>query len=184
MKNFSAILFIALAFVTFSCNKVDDLKKINIDTDVQHNASIVIKTPSGKLEPKTAFDIGEKIKLSANGDFSKYPNDKINSLTIKSVKLVFSGYTGDKSGELEGKISIDGLANIAADITKFNVKNASDNKTEIVVPFTEGELSTIASSLKSSKELGISFKGTAYNAPMSFNLDYKVEVGAEIQVVK
>lgn len=183
MKLINTLLFSVLSIFIFSCDKVDDLKTVNIDTDVEHNASIVINTVSGNVEPTTAFNINEKIELQSNADFSQYGDDKIKSISIKSIKLVFSNYTGEATGELEGTISFNGIADLEADLQKFNVKDASDNQNEIAIPFTEGQLSDIANKLKSSESLEIIFDGTAYNAPMSFDMDYKVEVGAEIEIL-
>ena len=184
MKLFKTFLVSLLTLSIFSCDKVDDLKTVNINTDVEHNASIVISTASGNVEPTTAFDINETIELNSNSDFSKYNDDKINSLTIKSIKLVFSNFTGEPDGELEGTFKFSGgNLVIDADLAKFNVKNASDDASQIEIPFTEDELTSISSLFRANEKLEIEFAGTAYKAPMSFDMDYKIEVGAEIEIL-
>lgn len=183
MKKLNLLFFALLSTFLFSCEKIDDLKTIEFDTNVEHNASIVINTLSGNVEPTTAFNINEEIKLENNGDFSQYADDRIDAITVKKITLVFSNYTGEATGELEGVISFSGITGISADLTKFNVKDASDNQTAIEVPFTEGELTQIADALKNNQQLGIVFEGTAYDAPMSFDMDYDVEVGASIEIL-
>ncbi len=173
MKNIIKLtIAFTLLFSFSSCEKIDELTDVKFNSTITQHLSLNIGNTAGEPE---LFNEQLIIKLTeADGDLADYLN-YLKDIEVKKLNYKITDFSGDEEGIITANFTIGGTTLFSH--TDMNVKAAADSG-EIFNVDDISDLSSIASSLLSSKQISTSFTGQATtNSPMNFKIVITLELG-------
>ncbi len=178
MKIFLKIgaLALAVAFVGSSCEKLDELTTLAIDTELSEKTIIDIQDTGD-----VSYSMTQTFEASSNEDLKDYM-DKLTTIEITTIQYKVSNYTGADDGAFEGTLKFAAIP-YALEMPYTEVKDAMENDVVTTIRATEDQLADISALFLDGQPVDVEFAGTGYNAPMKFDLKLilKVQAKAEIE---
>ncbi len=160
-----------VALVLTSCDLFGDLDDINFETDFSASYNVSVTNDSAKLD--------KIINLKDDPDIQKY-QDKLKEVTIDSVILSVSDYTGVANNKLNGSVKYSEVTSTSpilfATITNLALENGA--KTKIIA--APAVIAAAQAIMKDKKEIKVYLRGkTTGTANFTLNVKYYVTVKAE-----
>ncbi len=176
------ILGLATAVVALfaSCEELENLKTLSVNSSLNHTENIAIPTDGNALD--TVNYQNTDTLLLDDPDLSEY--DKIKSVGVTDISFVVSSYQGDPNGKLEGEMRFPGITAAGYAMEVPNMKDASDNASTFSISVPASDIETLNSYLQSNGMIIMQMAGTAFNAPMTFNVDFTIAVSAKVEIVE
>lgn len=177
MKIFlkTGALALALAFVGSSCEKLDELTKLAIDTQLSEKTEIDIRDTGD-----VAYSVTQTFKSSSNEELNNYI-DRLTTIEITTIQYKVANYTGADDGAFEGILKFAALP-YEFQMPYTEVKDAMENDVVTTVRATEAQLKEISALFLDGQPVDVEFEGTGFNAPMKFSLEVILTVKAEAQI--
>jgi len=168
MKNTIKLLAVLLIAFTFnSCDEVNDLADISIETSLTEQIDVQITEDQDQVSDQIVLSID-------NSDTHDYL-DKLKSISIEKLTYKFIGFSGNDTCNMSVDISTDGNV---LDTKTFQIKQESDNGT--IYEITDvAKLNAMATALKNNQQVSFEMDGTVSDGPANF----KIEVTATIKIV-
>lgn len=168
--------FIFLAFV-FACDEVDELTEFEVSESIMETENVDIPIETSEQIPFTveeSFDITSIPEIENNRDF-------IQSVEINSIEYRFFDFLGNQDAVITEAKFISG--NVTLLLDDVNLKSASDNNTIFEITDQE-KLSELSNLLDSNTTtINIIFEGILENTPVSFNVEFLINLTAVIDVI-
>ncbi|MGB5417504.1 hypothetical protein [Algibacter sp.] len=144
--NFFLVLFVLQGFI--SCDKIDELTEVDFDTTINEQLNVTVQAGENMVLNETML-----ININ-NQDTEKYLN-VIQNVRITSFTYRLIDFSGDSEGTIVGNFVADGVQLVDHDMI---VKQIVDAGTIFEVT-NVAQLNTIASKLKSGKDVLIGVEG-------------------------
>ncbi len=171
MKN--TIKFLAILVIISSFMSCEDLTDVTFDTSITERIDVNIPNTSGE---SAAFSAQNIIKLeNGSGQIDDYLN-YIKDVEIKKLSYKIINFSGDENGVVTVSFNVNGT--LLKEHVAMNVKAVADSG-EIFEVTDLQELNTIATAMKNSKQVTISYNGDAIT---NDTLNFKVEVTLELAI--
>ena len=170
MKNTIKLLAIVLLVFTFnSCDKVEELADIDINTTITEKITVHID--------QNQETINQNVTLSLdNSDTHDYLN-KIKQVSITKLTYNIIEFTGDENGTINVDFLVDNVMLIQENII---VKQADDNQTIFEVTDVN-KLNIIANALKNNHQISTSVSGSTI--ALDDVMDFKINVTIDLNIV-
>lgn len=173
MKNFIRFLVVVLLMVSYtSCDEIDKLTEVDFNTTL--NEQLVITVPAG-----TDLVLNKTMLVNiVNSDTEDYL-DLLQSVKITSFTYQLINFSGDDKGTITGSFVADGVELFNHDMV---VKQAVDDGTVFKITNTT-LLNSIASKLKSGKNILIGLDGTSSGNGMNFTIKVTIKLAVTADVL-
>lgn len=171
------LLALALSFTFMSCEEIEELTQIEIDTEVSETVNIVI--PDDSL---TNFEGTSTIKLENSEEMNQYLLD-LKDLNVTKISYKITNYTGPDDGTLSGNLFFEEMG-FELDIPETQLKETSDNEILNTIDATDEQLDQIASYLIASKQATLTARGEVSEAPMEFDFTIIAALSATAEFEK
>jgi len=176
-KLLTTILSLALALALFTgCDEDDKSTIIDITASASQKIPVVLPD-SGTV----TFNEQTIIDPIQNDEISRYQS-QIQSVKIEKVSFKILNYNGSNDGEFEGTMTFDGLT-FELDLPRTFLKETSDNEVVTTLQVSSEELQAITALFAGLDPVAVTVKGTAYNSPMTFDLELAVGIKAAAEIV-
>jgi len=169
------LLFAAFFFLT-GCEEDDQSTTIDITTSIPQNVPVVF-TDSGTV----TFTDQATIDPLQNSEIEFYQR-QIQSLKIEKISFKILNYDGPSDGEFEGSLSFDRLA-FELNLPRTFLRETADNEVVTTLQVSSEELQLITNLFQGLDPVSIEVMGTAYNSPMSFDLELAIGIQAEAEII-
>lgn len=160
-----------VALVVTSCDLFGDLDDIDFKTDFTASYSVNVTNDSAKLD--------KIINLKDDPDVLKY-QEKLKDVTIDSVILSISDYTGVANNKLNGFVKYSDVSSsspiLFATISNLALENGAKTK----ITAEPAVIAAVQTIMKDKKEIKVYLRGkTTGAATFTLNVQYYVTVKAE-----
>ncbi len=156
-----------------SFTSCEDLTDVTFDTEVTERIDVNIPNTSGE---SVDFNSQNTIKLeNGSGQIDDYLN-YIKDVEIKKLSYKIINFSGDENGVITASFKVNGT--LLKEHVAMNVKTVADSG-EIFEITDVQELNTIATALKNSNQVDVSYQGDAITNDI---LNFKVEVTLELAI--
>lgn len=167
MKTAITFLLIFTTLAIFSsCDLLEDLDDVDFTANYSLDYTIEVTEENATVAAMETLDITE------DDDVEEY-KDKLQDITVDSVKIGFSSYTGGENATLTGTIQYaDATGTPLTDfVTVFNIipKNYADSGEKMKLDLTNAEVQALANLLAAEEKVTIAVAGAIGNGPASFD---------------
>ncbi len=160
-----------VALVVTSCDLFGDLDDIDFKTDFTASYNVTVTDDSAKLD--------KVINLKDDPDIEKYQN-KLKDVTIDSVVLSISDYSGAPNNKLNGAIKYSEVSSSTPVLFALVSNLALENGAKTKITATPAIIAAVQTIMKDKKEIKVYLRGkTTGAATFTLNVQYYVTVKAE-----
>ena len=174
MKKLSFIFLISAVIFIQGCDKIDQLRTIDLDADFNKSFNV-------NITDNDPLTVSETFTLSADSvsKLDKYLSH-IKDYTVNKVTYQIKNYSGASAILLSGHLN---FGSISYEIKDLDLKAASDSQTVYEVPFDQVALDAIAADLKDGNSVSGTIDGSVTDKPASFEVYIVISVTANAEVI-
>ncbi len=160
------LLIIAVLAIFSSCDLLEDIDDVDFTANYSLDYAIEVTEENGTVAAMEILDITE------DDDVEEY-KDKLQDITVDSVKIGFSSYTGGENASFSGTIQYaDASGTPLTDfVSVFNLmpKTYADSGEKLKLDLTNAEVQALTNLLVAEESVTIAVAGAVGNGPASFN---------------
>jgi hypothetical protein len=174
MKYLSFLPVTLLLFVLQSCNKIDDLNTIDLNSDLQ-------KSYTADITANDPLTVNETFSVDAGSDdkIKKYL-DHIQNYKVNKITYKIQDYSGASGITLTGNLNF-GSVSIA--VEDLDLQAASTAGTEYELTLSQADLDAIAADMKDGNSISGSLEGSVSGKPVTFTVVVTISVTVTAEVV-
>ncbi len=168
IKNIKTLTILLLIFTFVSCDEVDELTQIDLNTTLIEEVQVTLSENNASLSESLT------INLADNDDIEPYLN-QIESITVNSASYVIKDYNGLETAT--GSITVKANSEVFG---PFQHTFFTDDQNATKFSFEASRLNALSSSLSSNNQLSLDVDGTQDQAQ---NANFSIEFTLEVDVV-
>ena len=172
IKNIKTLFILLLIFSFVSCEEVDELTQIDLNTTLTEEVQVTLSENNASLSESLT------INLADNDDIEPYLN-QIESITVTSASYVIKDYNGVETAT--GELTVSANSEVFG---PFQHTFFTDDQNSSVFNFDASRLNALSSSLSSNNQLSLNVNGTqdpAQNA--NFTVEFTIDVDVTAQAL-
>lgn len=183
MKKLFPIMLLAFMPLAFAgCDLFDKIDEIGFSTTLEDEIVVNISTTASDV----TFENTTTLDALTNPDVAEYA-DKLKGFSVQKVSYTITNYTGASNIVFDGNLefyktgSVNPLVTLA--IENINLSTAASAGTVYELPLSDSDFTLLNNTLNQDKAIKFIAGGTLTSSPVTFTIQFDVEVKVTAEVL-